>query len=835
MLSRKLTALAALVVAPSLPAAPVDYVKEVKPILAQHCYRCHGASQQKSGMRADTAAFLRTGGDSGPSLVSGKAEASLLIKTVLGTHDDIAQMPYKKPPLADAQIATLRTWINEGAVAPAHEEPEKNLHWAFVAPVRPEIPKIENLKAPIDKPRSKISNPLDAFVLARLESEKSQITPSPEADPLTLLRRVTLDLIGLPPTPAEVAAFLADYPPTTSSTSSASTSTRREAAFDRVVTRLLASPHHGERWARPWLDVARYADSNGYSIDAPRQIWKYRDWVVAALNRDLPYDQFVIEQLGGDLLPDATIDQKIATGFNRNTQINQEGGIDPEQFRIEAVLDRVGTFGTAFLGLTVGCAQCHDHKFDPITQREFYQLYAIFNNTVEDGHGKNTPGGTLAFASENSTDETALRELETQQADFEKYLDQHKSPVVAWFAALDGMGKTNLGGTAREALDVPWNDLTFAQKRAVFSAYPEAHPEFKTRNLKFGSLERRGSRRLTTLVMSELKKPRESVIFIKGDFTRRGDPVQPGTPAILPPLAVATPNRLDLARWLFSPDHPLTARVMVNRIWQQYFGHGLVETENDFGTQGTLPSHPALLDYLATEFIAQQWSMKALHRLIVTSATYRQSSHARPDLHVIDPVNKLLAHQSRLRLDAEIVRDVALGASGLLALKLGGPPVFPPQPEGVMNLGQNRRAWTPSTGEDRHRRGLYTHYWRATPHPAVAVFDAADSFSACTRRLRSNTPLQALTLLNDQQFFELAGALAQRVLREGGPDDSARLDYAFRLCVARPPAPQERSRLLGLLADLRTPTATNPAATEPEAWTTVARVLLNLDETITRE
>jgi hypothetical protein len=812
MLSRTHTALGALAFATTLSAAPVDYVRDVKPILSQHCYRCHGASQQKSGMRADTAAFLRTGGDSGPSLVAGKADDSLLIKTVLGTHDDISQMPYKKPPLAEAKIAVLRAWINEGAVAPAHEEPEKNIHWAFVAPVRPALPPVA--RADWSK------NPIDAFILARLESEKTKIAPSPEADRVTLLRRVTLDLIGLPPSPAEVAAFLADRSPD---------------AYERVVTRLLASPHHGERWARPWLDVARYADSNGYSIDAPRQIWKYRDWVVAALNRDVPYDQFVIEQLGGDLLPNATVDQKVATGFNRNTQINQEGGIDPEQFRIEAVLDRVGTFGTAFLGLTVGCAQCHDHKFDPIKQREFYQLYAIFNNSADDGHGKNAPGSTLAFASENSADEAALRELETQQAEFESYLDQHHGPVVVWLSALDGMGKTNLGGTAREALDVPWRDLTFLQKRAVFAAYPAAEPEFKTRNLKFGTVERKSSRRLTTLVMSELKKPRESVIFIKGDFTRRGDPVQPGTPAILPPIAVEKPNRLDLARWLFAPEHPLTARVMVNRIWQQYFGRGLVETENDFGTQGLAPSHPELLDYLATEFAAQKWSMKALHRLIVSSATYRQSSHARPDLHVVDPVNKLLAHQSRLRLDAEIVRDVALGASGLLAPKLGGPPVFPPQPDGVMNLGQSSRPWTASTGHDRYRRGLYTHYWRATPHPAVAVFDAADSFSACTRRLRSNTPLQALTLLNDQQFFEFAGALAKRVVREGGTDDSARLDYAFRLCVSRPPNAKERTRLLALLADLRTTTATNPAASEAEAWTTIARVLLNLDETITRE
>jgi mono/diheme cytochrome c family protein len=813
MLSRKLAALAALTLAAPLSAAPVDYVREVKPILAQHCYRCHGASQQKGGLRADTAAFLREGGDTGPAFVAGKSAESVVIQSVLGTHDDISRMPYKKPPLSDAQIAKLRTWIDEGAVTPANEEPEKNLHWAFVAPQRPATPKFENHQ-------SKIINPLDAFIRARLAAEPEKIAPSPEADRVTLLRRASLDLIGLPPTPAEVTAFLADKSPD---------------AYERVVERLLAGPHHGERWARPWLDVARYADSNGYSIDAPRQIWKYRDWVVAALNRDLPYDQFVIEQLGGDLLPGATVDQKVATGFNRNTQINQEGGIDPEQFRVEAVMDRVNTFGTAFLGLTVGCAQCHDHKFDPVSQREYFQLYSIFNNSAEDGHGKSTPGSTLEFRSDKPAEVAARRELDAHQAELEKYLDDRSAPTIAWFNALDGMGRTKLGGTAREALGVPWSDLTLTQKRAVYAAFPQADADYRSRNVKLTALERKAPRSVTTLVMTELKKPRDSVIFIKGDFTRPGERVTPGTPAILPPIAVEKPNRLDLARWLFVPDHPLTARVMVNRIWQQYFGRGLVETENDFGTQGIAPSHPELLDFLATEFVAQKWSMKALHRLIVTSATYRQSSHARPDLHVVDPVNKLLAHQSRLRLDAEIVRDVALAASGLFAPQLGGPPVFPPQPDGVMNLGQSSRPWTASTGADRHRRGLYTHYWRATPHPAVAVFDAADSFSACTRRLRSNTPLQALTLLNDQQFFEFAGALAQRVLREGGPDDPARLDYAFRLCVARSPNANERTRLLALLTQLRTPTASDPAATDQEAWTTIARVLLNLDETITRE
>ncbi|MCX6954788.1 MAG: PSD1 and planctomycete cytochrome C domain-containing protein [Verrucomicrobia bacterium] len=800
----------AFVATASLSAAPVDYVREVKPILSQYCYRCHGSSQQKSGMRADTAAFLLQGGDSGPSLVAGKSAESLIVKTILGTHDDISRMPYKKPALSDAQIALISAWIDQGAVAPANEEPEKNVHWAFLAPVRVDPPKVKRA----DWSR----NPVDALVLARLDKEK--IAPSPEADRTTLLRRVSLDLIGLPPTPAEVDAFVNDQSPD---------------AYERVVTRLLASPHYGERWARTWLDVARYADSNGYSIDAPRQIWKYRDWVVSALNRDLPYDQFVIEQLGGDLLPDATVDQKVATGFNRNTQINQEGGIDPEQFRIESVMDRVSTFGTAFLGLTVGCAQCHDHKFDPIKQREYYQLFAIFNNSVNDGHGKNVPGGTLTFRSEHPADEAALAELDAMGADLEKYLDEHSGPAMAWFGGLDQIAKNKLGATAREAIGLTWVDLSLAQKRAVYANFPQAEAEFRTRNQKLTMAERRAPKRVTTLVMSELKAPRPSTIFIKGDFTRPGDPVQPGTPAILPPVGVEKPNRLDLARWLFQPEHPLTSRVMVNRIWQQYFGHGLVETENDFGTQGTPPSHPELLDFLATEFTAQKWSMKALHRLIVTSATYRQSSRARPDLHVVDPVNKYLAHQSRLRLDAELVRDASLTASGLLVETVGGPPVYPPQPDGVMNLGQVKRAWNASTGPDRYRRGLYTFYWRATPHPAVAVFDAADGFSACTRRLRSNTPLQALTLLNDQQFYEFAGALADRILRDGGPDDAARLDYGFRLCVSRRPHAKERDRLLALLAQVRAGTPTDPAATDKEAWTTVARVLLNLDETITRE
>jgi len=815
MLSWKSAVAAATLVAACYSAgaagAPVDYTRDIKPIFKQHCYRCHGASQQKGGLRADTVAFIKEGGDVGPGLKAGDAPKSLIIQAILGQHEDISQMPYKKPPLADADVAKISAWINAGAPAPENEEPESELHWAFVAPARPEDPKVSRT----DWAR----NPIDRFILARLDQDK--IAPAPEADRVSLLRRVSLDLTGLPPTPADVATFVADS---------------SSGAYERAIDRLLASPHYGERWARPWLDVARYADSNGYSIDAPRQIWKYRDWVVSALNRDLPYDQFVIEQLAGDLLPQATVDQKVATGFNRNTQINKEGGIDPEQFRIEGIIDRVNTFGTAFLGLTVSCAQCHDHKFDPISQKEYYSLFAFFNNTVDDGHGDLRVGGMLTFQDDGTPEPDYSHEIVAARDAVRAYLEAKGEIVEQWRATLSSDERAKLRPSSlRAAADVPWDKQTFSQRRATYGAARPGDAEFRTKSSALSRLERRDTAAVSTLVMQELPEPRKSHLFIKGDFTRLGDPVQPGTPAILPPLEATHPNRLDLARWLFDPAHPLTARVMVNRVWQQYFGRGLVETENDFGTQGILPTHPALLDWLATEFKARDWSLKALHRLIVTSATYRQASRARPDLEIVDPVNRLLARQSRLRLDAEVVRDVALAASGLLVPKLGGPPVYPPQPDGVMNLGQVRREWKPSEGPDRYRRGLYTHFWRATPHPALAVFDAADGFSACTRRLRSNTPLQALTLLNDRQFFELAGALAERIEREGGPDEAARISFAFKVCLSRTPTADEARRVSALLRQVQRPEGDSPAATTREAWVTVARVLLNLDETITRE
>jgi hypothetical protein len=877
-MKRSLCSLACVFAAASAWAASVDYIREVKPILAENCYRCHGVSQQRSALRLDTAALALKGGDNGPALKPGNSPGSLLVQLVKGTHADLSRMPYKKPPLTEAQIALLAQWIDQGANAPAQEEPEKNVHWSFVAPKRTEPPAVREKTWPC--------NPIDNFVLARLEQET--IKPSPETDRITLIRRLNLDLTGLPPSIAEVDAFVSD---------------RSADAYERLVEHLLASPHYGERWGRHWLDVARYADSNGYSIDAPRSIWKYRDWVIHALNRDMPFDQFAIWQLAGDLVDTnqlapstSPLEPLIATGFNRNTQINQEGGIDPEQFRVESVLDRVNTTGTAFLGLTIGCAQCHDHKFDPITQREYYQLFAFFNNTVEDGHGKSAPEGMLEIPGETEAADNLQKELEEAEADLDRYLDTKGSEVVKWEQALTFEDVAELKSEVRNALKVRFPERTKKQKRLVYAAFRSNDSDFKQRNAKLEKLEKRQPKPVTTLVMMETRQPRETTVFIKGDFTRPGARVTPGVPAVLNPLNAGQasslsrmghdtqpaqdnksrsdtpgpagagempvlPSRLDLARWIVNTNNPLTARVIVNRIWQQYFGKGLVETENDFGTQGTPPSHLELLDWLACELMTpsapgnslngskvklrsdstiqrfnasnhpsvRPWSLKHVHRLIVTSSTYRQSSKARPELATIDPNNKLLSRQNRLRLDAEIVRDVCLSASGLLNDKIGGPSVFPPQPDGVMNLGQSKREWKPSTGPDRYRRGMYTFFWRATPHPALMLFDSADGFSTCTRRLRSNTPLQALTLLNDEAFHEFARALAARVVKEDGLSKAARMEHAFRLCFSRPPAPDEQQRLLTLLEK---ELARGDGST---AWTTVSRVLLNLDETITRE
>jgi len=646
---------------------------------------------------------------------------------------------------------------------------EEKSHWAFIKPKRHALPPVKQTAWP--------RNPIDHFVLAKLES--TSLNPSREADRITLLRRVYLDLIGLPPDPKAVKAFLAD---------------KRPDAYENAVDELLASRHYGERWGRHWLDAARYADSDGYSHDASRVMWRYRDWVIDAFNSDMPFDQFIVEQLAGDMLPGATLDQRIATGFHRNTQINTEGGVDKEQFRVDSIIDRVATTGEVMFGLTFGCVQCHEHKYDPIPHAEFYQMFAFFNQA----------------------DEPRIEAPTTEES---KNRVQHDEKVKV----LD---------TRVKALE-------------------EKDPERKKLAAELAKLKKARPRATTALVMSQRKSPRVTRRFVQGDFTRPSEVVQPGTPAALHAFPkTEKPSRLDFARWVADQNNPLLARVTINRMWQRYFGKGLVETENDFGIQGTPPSHPKLLDWLATEFIRAGWSRKSMHRLIVNSATYRQSSNARPDAKKTDPRNKLLARQARLRLDAEIIRDVALASSGLLSRKMGGPGVFPPQPSGCMNLGQHRKNWKPSSGEDRYRRAIYTYRWRATPHPALKVFDTPDAFACNTRRLRSNTPLQALTLLNDPAFFEISTGLARRMIKEGQGNDARKLEFGFRLCVSRDPDAEELKVLTDLLHQQKTEFGENSQltkellagqvtdglpATDLAAWTVVARVLLNLDETITRE
>jgi mono/diheme cytochrome c family protein len=839
--------LALLLPAPARAADPVDYTRDIKPLLAKHCVECHGADKQRSNLRLDTAAAALRGGKSGPAIVPKKSAESRLILAVTGA-DGVKPMPQKGSRLSDQQIALLRAWIDAGAPSPADEVASKPKidardHWAFRLPVRPAPPAV--------KDTARVRNPIDRFVLARLEKE--QIAPSPEADRTMLIRRVSLDLIGLPPSPQEVDEFLAD---------------QRPDAYDRLVDRLLASPHYGERWGRHWLDLARYADSNGFSIDAPRSLWKYRDWVIDALNRDLPFDQFAIEQLAGDLLPNPALEQRIATGFHRNTLINQEGGIDEEQFRVESVVDRVNTTCSVFLGMTVGCAQCHDHKFDPISQREFYQLFAFFNNADE-------PTLELPTPEQNRKREEVRAKID----DLEKQLRQFDSVtpeiLAAWEGSLTSEAKATLPANIREILALAPNGRSAAQDHALLAAFRKIEqtqhvvaclgnsggflPLAQMQLLALRqSLEKQvGEQRkhmpaiITTLVVEERKTPRETHIHLAGDFARRGESVKPATPSVLPSLPTREGlTRLDLAKWLVDPKNPLTARVTMNRVWQHYFGLGLVETENDFGTQGTPPTLPELLDWLATEFIARGWSVKAMHRLIVTSATYRQASRVRPELATTDPRNRLLARQNRLRLEAEVVRDAALTSSGLLTRKLGGPSVFPPQPQGVYTFTQIPRDWKPNTGPDRYRRGLYTYFWRSAPHPGLTVFDAPESNTTCTRRNRSNTPLQALTLLNDQAYLEFAQGLAARILAESHGTDDERLVYAFRLCLSREPSAREQQTLTQLLSqqldslrkspdEARSLASSNlpKDADVPRyaAWTTVARVLLNLDEFISRE
>ena len=1019
-------------------APKVDFIKEIRPLFEQSCYSCHGEKVQMGGLRLDSRKLAFDGGLSGKTIRPGSAVESSLYQRIAGIGEQ-ARMPMGKDPLPADQIQIVRNWIDQGAdwpegVGAASAEIKK--HWAYIPPKRSELPKISNV--------AWVANPVDRFVLARLDKEK--LAPSPEADRVTLLRRLSLDLIGLPPTPEEVEAFLKDTGKT---------------AYSKQVERLLASRHYGERWGRHWLDGARYADSDGYEKDKQRWVWFYRDWVINALNRDLPYDQFIIEQLAGDLLPNATQDQKVATGFLRNSMINEEGGVDPEQFRMEAMFDRMEAIGKSVLGVTIQCAQCHNHKFDPLTQEEYYRLFAFLNDSHEANITVYTPeeqmqradlfrqigeieadlqhrtpewpermaqweakvtanqpewvvvrpevedistGGQKylqlkdgsflasgyaptkhrvkmsvktdlqnisAFRLELLNDPNlpvggpgrslkgtaALTEFEVEAAPADAPtkgvavkiaratadLELPERPLEAIFDdktnrtrvtgpveyAIDGKEETawgtdagpgrrnlprkavftverpiaNPGGTlltfylnqkhggwnsddnqshnlgrfrlsitrspdatadplpqaVREILAVPAAQRTPAQAREVFHFWRTTVPEFQEGNARIEQLWQKHPQGSSQLVLLAREETRDTHMLTRGDFLKPGKTVASGVPAFLNPLPEGAPsNRLTFAKWLVDRESPTTARSQVNRIWQTYFGVGLVSTSEDLGKQSEAPSHPELLDWLAVEFMDRGWSLKSMHRLIVNSATYKQSSRVSPELVARDPYNRLLARGPRFRVEAEVVRDIALAASGLMNPKIGGPSVYPPAPDFLFlpPVSYGPKNWYEAKDADRYRRALYTFRFRSVPYPVLQNFDAPNGDSSCVRRSRSNTPLQALTTLNEPLFLESAQALALKTLSEGGATDAQRLRYAFRRCVARRPTPQETLELLSLLRKQRQRLAdgwTSPwdlagfdATKAPKmpkgstpvqlaAWTVVSRVLLNLDETITKE
>jgi hypothetical protein len=855
--------------------APIDFRRDIRPILSDACFRCHGPDPgtRKAKLRLDQREGIFRTRDEITVVSPGHPENSELVSRITSKDDDEVMPPRESNrPLKPREIELLRRWVAAGA-------PWKN-HWAYELPQRPVVPAV---KSWFGVPR--VHNAIDAFVVTRLEREG--LKPAPEAAREELIRRVTLDLTGLPPTPEEVDAFLAD---------------RAAGAYERVVDRLLASPRYGERWAWDWLDLARYADTNGFQGDPERTMWPWRDWVVNALNANMPYDRFTIEQLAGDLLPNATREQKIASGFHRNNMFNGEGGRIPEETRVENVFDRVETTATVWLGSTFTCTRCHDHKYDPFTQKDYFALYDIFNQMSETG--KNVGGGQIAPVLDVSTPEErdALKAATQRVDDVAKQVEAFE---LKKFPRPDGKPLSE----SPEAMKLPGNlpavlAKTEPKKRGV-DALLEAVPYFRERDPAYADLlqaqldaaraRNAAAGNITkVMIMDQLEKPRDTFILNKGNYESKTDVRAFGAiPALFQPRTVATSssesmprnvsphvaasvsertdssvdhalalaatkknspprlNRLDLARWLVSLENPLAARVAVNRAWQALFGIGIVKTAEDFGVQGEPPSHPELLDWLATEFVASGWNMKALHRLIVTSATYRQSSRASAALRERDPDNRLLARGPRYRLPSWMLRDQALAAAGLLVEKLGGPGVKPYQPAGIWEEATfGKKTYEQDHGDALYRRSLYV-FWRRIVGPTT-FFDAGARQVCAVKIARTNTPLHALVTLNDPAFVEAARVMAQRVLG-ATKDDAARLDYAFRLATARRSTAREETILLGRLAKLRAQFAADPAAArelasageaprlasldpvEHAAWTAVCSLILNLDETLSKE
>ncbi|MGP0067166.1 MAG: PSD1 and planctomycete cytochrome C domain-containing protein [Isosphaeraceae bacterium] len=991
------------------PAAEneVGFNRDVRPILARHCFKCHGPDDRarKAKLRLDQPEDALKAAESGlHAIVPGRPDESELVSRILA-EDDSERMPppEAKLPLTKPDKEILRRWVSQGA--------KYESHWAFQRPTRPALPTV--------KDREWLRNPIDAYILSRLEREG--LRPAPEADRTAMIRRVSLDLIGLPPTAEEVEAFVLDRSP---------------AAYERLVDRLLASPHYGERWARRWLDLARYADTNGYEKDRPRPIWPYRDWVIRALNADLPFRQFTIDQIAGDMIPGATLEQRIATGFHRNTMLNEEGGIDPLEYRFYAMTDRVATTATAWLGLTMGCAQCHTHKFDPISQREYYRFMALLDNAEEPetdvpspdiAHRRHEieakiadriatladqfPAGKETFGGKAGAE--SQRRQANREARFRDWLARESASAVSWTpltpvkasanlphlsietdgsvfasgdqskrdiytlefrgglagirairiealpddrlpnhgpgrvyyegpagdfflseframadgkpirltaasasganagsvsAAIDGDPQTGWSinggqGQAHHAvfhLDAPVKDADKLVVELLFERYhaaglgrfrisvttdsrpvvaretppeivrllltaPEKRtagqleqlrryhllvaPELAKEHAAIEQLRKALPRYQTTLVMSERRadNPRPTFVHNRGEFLQPTQRVEPGVPAFLPPLAAGTGGmRFELARWLVSSDNPLTARVTMNRHWAAFFGKGLVRTVEDFGYQGEPPTHPELLDWLAVRLVQSGWSIKAMHRLIVTSATYRQASRVTPELVAKDPENRLLARGPRVRMEAEMIRDSSLRISGLLSEKIGGPSVFPPQPPGVSTEGAyGGLVWKVSPGGDRYRRGLYTFSKRTAPYAMFTTFDGPTGEVCVARREVSNSSLQALTLLNDPVFEEAAQSLGRMMAARGGSVEE-RAAFLFRRCLTRQPEPIELASLVRFYRgqkerlqrkELDAARIAGPGDGEPverAAWSILARALLNTDEAVTK-
>jgi hypothetical protein len=835
----------------------VNFSRDIRPILSNTCYKCHGPDEQgrKAGLRLDTKAGAYAKLESGDAaIVPGSSTKSAMYQR-LTSHDADVKMP---PPdsgktVSAEQIELIKQWIDEGA--------EFHPHWSFVPP--------QHRPAPAIKESNAARNPIDRFSVARLEEEG--LHPSAEADKTTLIRRVTLDLTGLPPTIREVDAFLSDH--------SAN-------AYEKLVDRLLASPQYGEQMTRYWLDAARYGDTHGLHLDNERSIWPYRDWLIRSFNSNEPYDQFTVEQLAGDLLPHPTIDQRVATGFSRCNVTTGEGGAIDEEFYVRYAVDRVQTTGTVFLGLTLGCCVCHDHKFDPITQKEFYRFFGYFGSLTEQPMDRNVllppPSIRVGLAAEEgnvnrlkkdianaeSAIRTALKEFQYKEPALETPASKaRETSLLAWqnaaahenpalyprpVARVLGIKPEKRAGRQKQVLRDYFVENVYPGSRSIFVPL---HARLEVARRRLAEVDENSP---STMVMQDMPTRRDIFVLIRGAYDRKGEKVLPGVPAAITPAlpANAPLNRLALARWIVDSRNPLPARVIVNRLWQHYFGTGIVKTAEDFGAQGEWPTHPELLDWLATEFEQSGWNVKRMQRLIVTSATYRQSSHVSASLVQRDPENRLLARGPRFRMDAEMVRDEALAVSGLLVTKVGGKSVKPYQPPGLWEAigysGSNTVHFVQDHGDALYRRSLYTFWKRTSPPPSLTTFDAPSREECVVRRGRTNTPLQALALLNEEQYVEAARHLAERMMREGGRKSADRIALGFRLATSRQPTadelrifqtlydaqsaaygqnPQAATKLLGVGESPHDGTLN---ACELAAWTMVANVILNLDETVTK-